>query len=65
LPRIDDLLDSFQGSTYFSTLDLASEYWQIKMNSLDREKTAFITDYGIYEFNIMLFGLTNIPATFQ
>src|SRR5581483_9545078 len=62
---IDDLLDSFQGSTCFSTLDLASGYWQIEMDSLDKEKTAFIIDYSIYKFNIMLFGLTNAPATFQ
>jgi len=65
LPRIDDLLDSFQGSTYFSTLDLVSGYWQIEMDPFDKEKTSFITDYGIYEFNVMPFGLTNAPATFQ
>ena len=65
LSRINDLLNSFQDSICFSTLDLASKYWQIEMDPLDKEKTAFITDYGIYEFNVMLFGLMNILATFQ
>jgi len=59
------LLDSFQGSTCFTTLDLASGYWQIEIDSADHEKMAFITDQGIYEFNIMPFGLTNALATFQ
>ena len=46
LPRTDDLLESLQGSTMFSTLDLRSGYWQIGMAPEDREKTAFITPQG-------------------
>jgi len=65
LPRIDDLLDSFQGSTCFTTLDLASRYWQIEVDSTDCKKIVFITNQGIYKFNIMPFRLTNVLATFQ
>ena len=65
LPRIDSLLERFEGSKWFTTLDLAAGYWQIGMEERDIEKTAFITHKGLYEFTAMQFGLTNAPATFQ
>ena len=65
LPRVDDLLDTLAGSRLFSTLDLISGYWQVEIYPRDKEKTAFCTSEGLYEFNVMLFGLCNLPATFQ
>src|SRR2546430_6870432 len=65
LPRIDDLLEQFRTARYFSSMDLASGYWQVEMNEQDREKTAFTCHLGLYEFDVMPFGLKNAPATFQ
>jgi hypothetical protein len=65
LPRIDDALASLSGNKYFKSLDLSQGYLQIPMDPKDKEKTAFITDSGLYHFNVISFGLTNAPATFQ
>ncbi|GET58613.1 retroviral-like aspartic protease 1 [Rhizophagus irregularis DAOM 181602=DAOM 197198] len=65
LPRIDDLLEKFRVAKWFTTIDLASGYWQIEMKEEDKEKTAFICSQGLYEFNVMPFGLKNAPAIFQ
>ena len=65
LPRIDDALDSLSHACWFSTLDLASGYWQVEVDPKDRHKTAFITRQGLFEFNVLSFGLCNAPSTFQ
>ena len=62
LPRIDDLLDQLGRCQFFSTLDLASGYWQFHVSPSSREKTAFVTPQ---EFRVMPFGLTNAPSVFQ
>jgi hypothetical protein len=65
LTRIDDCLDSFAGSVWFSNLDLFAGYWQIRMVEKDKEKTTFICKFGTYQFKVMAFGLTNAPSLFQ
>ena len=65
LPRIDDLLDQLGKSKYFSSIDLASGFWQIQMHPSSQEKTAFVTLQGLYEFCVMPFGLKNAPGVFQ
>ena len=62
LPRIDSTLDALSGAKWFSALDLKSGYWQVE----DKCKTAFtVGPLGFWECELMLFGLTNAPATFQ
>ena len=65
LPRIHDAIDALSGSSLFTTLDLQSGYHQVAMHPDLRDKTAFISHAGLYEYNVMSFGLTNAPSTFQ
>lgn len=65
MPRVDDQLDLLAGNTMFTSLDLASGYYQIPISEESRPKTAFVTPDGQFEFNRMPFGLVNAPSVFQ
>ena len=64
LPRIHDLFDQLRGACVFSKIDLCSGYLQLKIHATDIPKIAFTMRYGLYEYIVMSFGLTNAPAYF-
>jgi hypothetical protein len=64
LPMIDDLFDQLYGACVFSKINLRSGYHQLKIRECDKQKTAFVSRYGLYEYMVMSFGLTNAPAYF-
>jgi hypothetical protein len=64
-PRIEDLFDQMKGASVFSKIDLRSGYHQLKIRELDIPKTAFRTRYGLYEYTVMSFRLTNVLAYFM
>lgn len=65
MPLIDDILALLGQAKYFTSLDLKRGYWQVLMDDADKEKTAFACHRGLFQFNVMPFGLTTAPAIFQ
>ena len=65
MPRIDELIDKISPATFITTLDCTSGYWQIPVQEESRDKTAFKTSKGLFEWNVLSFGLRNASATFQ
>jgi hypothetical protein len=65
LPRINDLFDQLCGACMFSKIDLRSGYHQLKIQEWDIPKSAFISRYGLYEYTVMSFGLTNASSYFM
>jgi hypothetical protein len=65
LPRIGNFFNQLRGACVFSKIDLRSGYHQLKIRQSDIPKTAFTTRYGLYEYTVMSFGLTNAPAYFM
>jgi hypothetical protein len=65
LPKIEDLFDQLNGAKVFSKIDLRTGYHQLKVRESNIPKTAFTTRYGLFEYTIMSFGLTNEPGLFH
>ena len=65
LPRIDQIVDALARHGMLSFLDAFSGYHKIPMHPPDAEKTAFITPYSLFCYNVMSFGLKNIGVTYQ
>jgi putative transposase len=64
MPLVEDVISQLGKSAWFTTLDLQSGFWQIKMALKDMGKTALVTRSGLFEWTVMPFGLKNATSTF-
>lgn len=64
-PNLERILADIKRARFISLMDLRSGYWQLSLAEKDKEKTAFCIPNGLFEFNVLSFGLCNAPATFQ
>jgi putative transposase len=64
MPLVEDVISQLGKSAWFTTLDLQSGFWQIRMALEDMKKTALITKTGLYDWTVMPFGLKNATSTF-
>src|SRR6266498_709103 len=65
LPIVNDTVDKIGEKKYYTSIDLASGYWQVEVDENSQDIIAFVILWGLYQFNVMPFELTNVPATFQ
>ena len=65
LPRITDIIDSVSNAKFLSQMDLMKGYYQIQLTERARSISAFTTPFGLFEYHVLPFGMTNAPATFQ
>jgi hypothetical protein len=65
LPRVDECLDELAGAKWFGSMDLNAGFWQIGMAPEDKEKTAFLRSFNLYQFAVMPYGLVNSPSSFE
>ncbi|KAJ8268644.1 hypothetical protein COCON_G00138160 [Conger conger] len=65
MPRVDELIERLGPARYLSTLDLTRGYWQVPLTPQAREKTAFATPDGLFQYRVLPFGVHGAPATFQ
>ena len=65
LPRMEDLIEQLTSATFLSKLDLTKGYWQIPLTEETKEKTAFQTPFGLFQFTVMPFGMKTAPGSFQ